>query len=191
MSFAVQGGSIMKYFTKELWTGANSADKDVRSRTDRIWKRNCARYFAVLKRLAPRLGARNGKFFTDHSLHDGSLLRFLARDWPVSVLRGRWAPTSRTGVEIAALSFDERPAIYHLKYAGIEGIDVRTGDDLFPRGDSTFQHWGYDELLPEGKGLFRHSILFSTGTEVSVVFRRFSFSRIAASKSALRRYATG
>lgn len=53
---------------------------------------------------------------------------------------------------------------------------------------SRFGDWGYDELLSEGKADFRHNILFQTGTEISIVFRRFEFSLQKATASALRKY---
>lgn len=70
----------MRYFTREIWAGWQG-DEAAFERANRQWKRNLSRYNASLKRVARRLGPQ-GKFFTEHSLHDGSLLLFAVRDCP-------------------------------------------------------------------------------------------------------------
>src|SRR6266496_3498807 len=84
----------MRYFTPEIWAGwqANGAAYD---RAMNEWKRNRAQYNRSLRKIAARLGARHGKFFTEHSLHDGRLLEFVISDLPRSKQEGDDPPDPR------------------------------------------------------------------------------------------------
>ena len=172
----------MKYFTRDIWTDWQNEDVVVVNRAVRKWNRRIKLYRASLAPLLPRLGGRHGRFFTHHSLHDARLLSFAISDCPASPHSSR---SPRTAVDIHALSSGKRPFVYHLRYTGIGGVDIWTKNDLFPRHESRFGSWGYDELLPEGYDMFRHNILFVTGTEISIVFRRFRFERRGASNRAV------
>jgi hypothetical protein len=176
----------MKYFTREIWAGWQSDSAAVFARTNRQWKRNLARYKESLRTLAPRLGVQNGRFFTKYSMHDGYLLRLSIGDWPSPNLRRKCGVITRTSVEMAVLPCEKNSKLFLLTYQGVEDIYIRTKNNLFSLPESRFGDWGYDELLPEGKNLFRHNILFQTGTEVSIVFRKFSFKRETASTRNLK-----
>ncbi len=172
----------MKYFTPEIWAGwqADGAAYDLAMKE---WKRNRAHYKMSVRNLAPRLGAHNGKFFTEHSLHDGRLLAFVISDWPRSKLKAK-KMIAETSVRIDVLAGRRTATTYELLYTGVKEISVRTKNSLFPLNCSRFGDWGYDELLREGRNAFRHNILFQTGTEISVAFERFTFRRRKASLSA-------
>jgi len=161
----------MKYFTREIWAGWQGGEKEL-GRAMRDWKRNRTRYQISLRKLAPRLG-RHGKFFTDHSLHDGRLVAFTISD--CNLKRNPKRVKSETVVRIDVLAWNEKKLIYELSYRGIQEIVVRTKNDLFPLDVSLFGDWGYDEVLPVGRNYFQHNILFQTGTEMSVTFREFAF----------------
>jgi len=165
----------MKYFTAEIWSGWQ-ADGAAFDRAEKQWKRNRVRYKINLRKIAPRLGAHHGKFFTEHSLHDGRLLAFVITDWPQSKLKAK-KMIPETSVRIDVLAGRKTPTIYQLLYTGVKEISVRTKNILFPLNCSRFGDWGYDELLREGRNAFRHNILFQTGTEISVAFERFAFRR--------------
>ena len=164
----------MKYFTREIWAGWQ-AKGAVYDRAMKEWKRNSARYRRAIGKVASELGPKHGKFFTEHSLHDGHLLAFLICDWPRAAKAREKQP--ETSVRMEVLSRWESARIYELCYAGVTEISVLTKNDLFPLGLSRFGDWGYDELLREGRYGFRHNILFQTGTEISIVFDTFRFSR--------------
>jgi hypothetical protein len=174
----------MKYFTADIWAGWQG-DGATFKRAMKKWETNLARYKSSLPKLVERLGTQHGKFFTKHSLHDGRLLNFAISDWPRSNLR-RKQMISETSVQILVLAGTKRAMVYRLLYSGIQEISVRTKNDLFALDNSRFGDWGYDELLPEKGGFFRHNILFQTSTEISVVFQKFSFKRSNASESELK-----
>lgn len=176
----------MKYFTVDIWAGWQG-DKATFDRAQRKWNRNCARYEASLGRVTAKLG-RHGRFFTEHGLHDGRLLLFAVSDWPGPVA-GKKFVTPETCLEIAVLAGGREGLIYRLFYTGVSEILVQTRNDLFPLVNSRFGDWGYDELLPDKRGSFRHNILFQTATEISVAFQGFRFEVQRATASNLKRYA--
>lgn len=162
----------MKYFTRDIWEGWQG-NMAAFARAEKKWNRNRSRYQSNLPRLARKLGERHGRFFTKHSLHDGRILRFFVSDWPgVGFERKRTTPQTR--VEIAVLGGRDA-LIYRLFYSGISDILVHTKNDLFALANSRFGDWGYDELVSDKRGSFRHNILFQTGTEISIAFKAFRF----------------
>lgn len=170
----------MRYFTKELWASWQKGDfRDGK----KAWDGVLADYRAQLAAVAPRLG-EGASFFTDHSLHDGALLRLSLSDWPAENLAAKGAMINRTGAELVVLAAEK---VYRLRYEGVAGFLIDGRNDLFGLPESRFGDWGYDELVAEGAELFRHSILFQTGTEVSLVFRGFSFAHEPSGDAALRR----
>ena len=62
----------MRYFTKELWSGAQesqaSSDNHVK------WNQALERYRAQLVQLRPRVSAAAFAFFAEADVHDGELL---------------------------------------------------------------------------------------------------------------------
>jgi hypothetical protein len=175
----------MKYFTAEIWAGWQGDDVAF-EKARKKWDTNRANYQRSLRRLTPRLGKLQGNFFTNHSLHDGRLLLFAVSDWPAG--KSDWRTPPETRVELAVLAGTKKALIYKLTYKGVQEISVQTKNDLFPLECSRFGDWGYDELLPAGKLNFRHNILFQTGTEISIAFQRFRYTRTEASKPELKRY---
>jgi hypothetical protein len=176
----------MKFFTADIWAGWQGS-KTAFERACKRWDKNLAEYNANLGRLAARLGRGHGLFFTKHSLHDGDLLLFAISDWPGPLPKRSVEPV--TSVEIVVLAGRENALIYRLFYSGVEEISIRTKNSLFPLEYSRFGDWGYDELLAEKKGVFRHNILFQTATEISIAFRGFRFEVERASAAKLKRYA--
>jgi hypothetical protein len=162
----------MKYFTREMWAGWQSRDPKVSDAAFKAAKVNIKRYRKSLEKVAPLLG-KHGKFFTDHSLHDGQVLQFGFLDAEFS--RREWRRMrDETVVRFRVLGGSETALIYHLTYKGIRELQVQTRNDLFSLENSRFGDWGYDELSRE-KNWFRHSILFQTGSEISIAFETFTF----------------
>ena len=96
---------------------------------------------------------------------------------------------SETCVRMAVLAGTKTAIMYQLLYGEVKEISVRTKNDLFPLDNSRFGDWGYDELLSAGRHAFRHNILFQTGTEISITFGSFEFTRRKASVDKLKHYA--
>jgi hypothetical protein len=176
----------MKYFTRDIWAGWQG-NEGVFARAQRKWNRNLSLYKSSLPGLARRLGHRHGRFFTKHSLHDGRILLFAVSDWPRAGVGRKW-PVPETRLKMAVLAGGRDALVYRLFYTGLSDILVHTKNDLFSLADSRFGDWGYDELLPDKRGSFRHNILFQTGTELSIAFREFRFEIERATPGKLRRY---
>lgn len=70
-----------------------------------------------------------------------------------------------------------------LQYGEVQAVDARLREGGWSSGGTVFYTWGYDELTAEGPDAFRHSILFATGSELSIVFKRFSYTRRRLPKS--------
>jgi hypothetical protein len=167
----------MRYFTAEIWAEWQSSDDAVVRRAMMKWDRNIAAYRRHVHALAPRLGP-SGRFFTDHSLHDGRLLSFQISDYPLrNIHRKSLRCESSVVISVLAWVKDNTEYIYTLRYEDILDISIDSKNDLFSERASRFGDWGYDELLQEGPDAFRHNILFATGTEMSVAFRQFRFRR--------------
>jgi hypothetical protein len=164
----------MKYFTPELWAALQGEGEGGRKAL-KEWDRRGSRYLRQFQRIAPRLSVRAARFFTHHSLHDGALLHACVGD---EFSKGIGPPErADTAVRMAVVIADSRRARrYDLSYRDVKEFNIQTDDSLFPLPNSVFASWGYDELLPEGKKYLRHQILFSSGTEISIVFGRFSFN---------------
>lgn len=168
----------MKYFTKEMWAGWQSRDADVRKATNESYKQNSTSYREQLPSVATKLG-ESGAFFTDEGLHDGHLLELAIRDQPVRE-EDREYISHQTSIKISVLSGDDETFVFTLHYEGIKDISIATPNDLFTLSSSQFGDWGYDELFQEPDGSFRHNILFQTGTELSIAFTKFSFTKTPA-----------
>ncbi len=169
----------MRYFTVSAMRGS-----------ERLWKSRCDAYSRQLAGLLPRLGKRPAAFFAKHSLHDGTLLRCSFGDAVES--RKELAdlrPARRPSVVLMSVALHSLGVLarYTLRYSGVTSIHVRGA--VFPSqaGRSLFGDWMRDELVPAGGQLLRHNILFLTRTEVSIVFRHFSFRREVVTKPCCKR----
>ncbi len=173
----------MKYFTKQIWAGWQSSNKAVLEKIDREWKKNLKQYRIQLDKLLPKLGKKAEIFFKKHSLHDGLLTS-------ASIVDSSSRRTYRkpTKIELTVLDGYQEGYTYTLTYSGIKSFTVQSDDTLFPVDNSIFGDWGYDELLPNGRKYFQHNILFQTGTEISIVFDKFSFVRRRQGSKAGRRH---
>lgn len=178
----------MKFFTPDIWAGWQSSRVSVRAAADRKWERNLAAYWKQCKRIAPTLG-KGAEFFLKHNLHDAHLLSLTVHDYPLINLRRRFRFENRTWVKVAALS--SRNVIYLLTYEQVERFTTTTRNDLFGLPSSRFGDWGYDELVKVPPDGFKHDILFQTGTEVSICFKRFRFTTLKYSKKRIERIVVG
>jgi hypothetical protein len=70
--------------------------------------------------------------------------------------------------------------LYTLQYTGVARVDLNCPGrvTLFPVGEhAQFGDWGYDELTASKDGLFRHEVLFASGSTLAVEFKKFSFHK--------------
>ncbi len=173
----------MKYFTERLWRDINSPNSKIAAKASRTWDRNVKAYEAQLEVLLPAMSRRNRCFWSDyvHRLHDGAMARVIVGDAAMADALEKWPKSSRTDVMIEVTDWDG--FLYTLKYKSIEAIDMRLrrGEDRLE--GTLFEDWGYSELTAEDGGLLRHSILFSTFSEISIVFGGFSYTRARLAKT--------
>jgi hypothetical protein len=169
----------MRYFTWKLCREVNSRNDDVSTRAHDTWMRNLRTYDAQLRPLLARFNQRNQRFWRGdaHHLHDGLIVRVTIGDAVgIDVCAAR-PKAWRTSVTMEVIEWGKLVVLCTLKYSQVEAIEARLREGGWGSAGTVFETWGYDELLPEGPEAFRHNILFATGGELSIVFKRFSYTR--------------
>ncbi len=167
----------MKYFTPELWIGFNSARRESAFKT---YDRRLRSYRKKLEALLPRLNPQAQAFFREVCLlHDCTLARLEIGDSienPDEALTRRRINERRAAVRLLVLSEDGE-SVFTLHYKDVTRVEVNFPGKrvLFPVGMyANFGDWGYDELTPGKNGLFRHEVLFASGSTLSIEFKKFA-----------------
>jgi hypothetical protein len=173
----------MQFFTWKLWRQMNCGSDEAFALANEAWARNHQAYQAQLRPLLDRFNKRNRRFWNgdEHHLHDGGVVRLTLGDAVGADLAAGRPQLSHSSMIIEVIEWGGKLCI--LKYGQIEAIDARFRTCGWSWGGTIFETWGYDELTQEGADAFRHSILFSCGSEVSIVFKRFSYTRRRLPKS--------
>ncbi len=153
-------------------------DRTSRKAADRAWRENCRAYEAQLRPLLERFNGRNQRFWNGdlHHLHDGCIVAIRIGDAPGVNLQAGRRKSWRTSATIEVVEWGTR-MLCQLKYGQVQAVEARLREGGWSSGGTVFETWGYDELTAEGPDAFRHSILFATGGELSIVFKRFSYQR--------------
>lgn len=174
----------MQYFTWKLMSEINSTEPDVVAKAQRTWDRNVAAYETQLESLLEHFSAHQQRFWRDYAyhLHDGAVVDIALGDAVQTDVPAVLPRSHGSGVAMEVT--DGTGAwLYELKYAGIEAVDARLRGAAGGPNGTLFARWLYSELTREGPVAYRHSILFSTGSELSVAFKRFNYSRKKLPKS--------
>jgi len=174
----------MQYFTWKLMSEINSSEPDVVARAQRTWDRNVAAYEKQLGLLLGHFSEHQQRFWRDYAyhLHNGTVFQMTLGDaLQTDVTIGPPRPRDKgAAIEVA----DGAGAwLYELKYSRIEAVDARLRGAAGGPNGTLLERWLYSELTTEGPVAYRHSILFSSGSELSVVFKRFNYSRKKLPKS--------
>jgi hypothetical protein len=149
----------MRFMTYEWW---HSGDVDDTSPIDDYWK-----HIDAIEELLP---AEVRRFLAkDFTLHDG-------------VVSGLSLDVGGPVAELSVLGFDgrlEASRVYEIEYSEVARLELtpRQGEDPeieWPTEGSLGQI-GYDEIDVLGEALLEHRILFTSGAELVIQFRRFSF----------------
>jgi hypothetical protein len=167
----------MKYFKKELWLAFNSGG-DWENANDE-WMENLREYTKQLRSLEDKLSKRNFTFFTKESLHDGKIILINIKDTIAETIKERksyrniYNPLS---IEIQVINYCE-DKVYFLNYSSIRKLrlDFPSESPLFWTVGSGLEDWGYDELTMPDEEYFRHEILLSSGSELLIEFKKFSY----------------
>lgn len=168
----------MQFFTWKLWEQLNSRRTEVAEKSDEAWSRNCKAYRRQLQPLLARFGERERRFWNGdtYRLHDAYVVRVAFGDAVgADLVAGGRRPWRSSGV-IEVAGSDNR-TLYILQYGKVQAVDARLREGGWSYGGTVFDTWGYHELTAEGADAFRHSIVFSTGSELSIVFKRFRCTR--------------
>jgi hypothetical protein len=171
----------VKYFTPELWIGFNSARRES---AFKAYDRRLRSYRRQLAALLPRLNPPARSFFRDVCLlHDCTLARLEVGDRiesPDEAPTRRGINTRRASVRLFVLSEDGEN-VYTLHYKNVTRVEVNFPGKqvLFPTGMyPNFGDWGYDELTSAKNGLFRHEVLFASGSTFSIEFKKFAIHKL-------------
>ena len=156
----------MKYFTPELWLAVNSGSRARVVGARRKWMAAQSRYQLQLRDVLGAFGVAARRFFTDVSLHDGTLLG-------VSVqFPGRRSAGMVVTCDVEA---PDGSGIYRLSFGEVERFEVDRlkAASLGDEHDKSLGTWGYDELTRREAGAYRYEVLFSSGATLTVEFGRF------------------
>ncbi len=147
----------MKFFTIDWWMGAQD-DSEQSDPIEAYW-----RYIdSIRDRLLPTLV----RVQSELSLHDAQLTD-LAIDFGAGTL-------------YIVLDSDDGNTRYRritLNYSGVSAFESTANRDKWLPGPWGYGDLGYDEVDLFGDS-FEHRFLFSTGIEMRIIFREFSFSYI-------------
>jgi hypothetical protein len=171
----------MRYFTKEIWAGAQEYSPSIDYSRD--WQNRVSRYFRQLDRLEARLSGPTFRFFRNVSLHDGRVVALTVLDEVgLNLKRGTKWDKRRQSVNVkieavAATGPSEKVPRYVLGYSGVRHLVVDYPSEyiLFPNGG--LGSWGHDELTSAGRNHLRHEILFSSGATVSIECARVTVGK--------------
>ena len=157
----------MKYLTPELINGDS----------DEAWQQALSEYGKQFLELRPRLSARAFKFFSEVSLHNGTLVSFIAGDTngvSIDNLKVLKRNRRRTAVSIDILTF-QQDYLYALKFSDIKNVSLE-----FPMENEPNMAVGdllYFEITPVDNVHLKYEIVFSSRATIAVEFERFSFVR--------------
>jgi hypothetical protein len=103
-------------------------------------------------------------FLDRHTLHDAVVRQFAIN------LENQLVRVSADGFATV-----ERPVAYDLEYRGVTDVVIAGSSDEALGGPPGLGHLGYHEFEPLASDLVEHRLLFSTGVEIQLRFREFSF----------------
>lgn len=166
----------MRYFTKELWSGAQgSGDTEENSN---LWDRAIKEYREQLELLRPRVAPPVFDFFSSADIHDGELLEVRvvdgSRPAPIDEPARRWSRPTQFPVRVELSILDAYDKlIWELSYSSLRRvvIDYPSAHPLFYSSGDGFGDLGYHELTDAGDGYFRHEVLFATGASLLFEFQ--------------------
>lgn len=166
----------MRYFTRELWLGAQNTKQS--GENDRQWKQAFDEYRAQLELLQPRVNPESYRFFAEADVHDGELMKLEvidgSRPAPLSESPRSWSSPTHYPVQVNLVVLDAYDKyLWELNYMHLRRVivDYPTEEPLFHTEGEGFGDWGYHELTDAGSGFLRHEVLFATGTTLLFEFR--------------------
>lgn len=143
----------MKYFTPELHTLLQASDPAAMDAADEAWRHAEEDYERRLHVIRPRLPEAALKILDEARLHDAEVL------W-----MGQAVPTFAMLLRLAA---PPRPTLT-VTYFVARSVEFQT-NILSPDVGSMVMQWMYDEVdLGSEPGQFKHSVLFSNGSQLEI-----------------------
>lgn len=166
----------MRYFTRELWSGAQGTDDG--DDNNRLWNLAFKEYREQLEALRSRLDNDAFEFFSSADIHDGELLNVQivdgSRPAPISEPARPWGISNQYPVRVEVSILDAYDKlVWDLTYSGLRRvvIDYPSADPLFYFSGEGFGDLGYHELTDAGQNYLRHEVLFATGATLLFEFQ--------------------
>ena len=149
----------MKFYTSKWWSETSLEEGNDTNE----------RYRAYINSVRSKLSAEILSLVEDISLHDARV-KALTLDANTESLVLRLA-----GFDYRPLSQGKQPPKLNvtLRYEGISAFSV-TGNSSPHRAWFGKSHLGYNEIEVVGRGKFKHRMLFDSGDEVAVTFRKLT-----------------
>ncbi len=173
----------MRYFTKELWLGAQQPDQDI----DAMWNRAYEAYGEQLNKLEQKLSAETFSFFKEADIHDGELMQLQLKDGsrpaPLDKPKARWQCSFSFPVQASLQILDAYDVnLWVIEYSVIKrfSVDYPSEQPTFYRLGEGFGDVGYHELTDAGDDFFRHEILFSTGSSILIEAKNIHVKKLQA-----------
>lgn len=143
----------MKYFSPDIYARLQSTDPAAMDAADAAWQRAEEEYERRLMSIRPKLPQSALKILDETRLHDAEVL-WMGRAAPVFAILLRLDTPSR--------------ATLLLNYFIAQPVQFQA-DMLPPNVSSPVMQWMYDEIdLGSQPGRFKHSILFSNGSQLEI-----------------------
>ena len=171
----------MRYFTKELWSGAQEVDDS--DENDRLWKLASETYISQLESFKDRLEDDVYSFFREARIHDGQLDTFSVSDGNHADYRSDPPILNPHPVSVSStIRSSDGTTTWVLNYSKIKciSLDFPSSEPLFHSDGEGFNDIGYHELTDLGQGFYRHEILFSSGSTILVEFQHISVTSRSA-----------
>lgn len=161
----------MKYFTKELWANAQSAN----DKNSNGWEIAHQEYASQLDRLKDRISADSFNFFKAADIHDGELMSVVvidgSRPAPLGEPKSRWRRSNEFPVTVKLTILDAYDRdLWEIEYRQVRRhlLDYPTSAPLFYRDGEGFGDLGYHELTDAGDDFLSHELLFATGSRILI-----------------------
>lgn len=170
----------MKYFTRELWEGFQNTE--TMENSSKVWTQNLKKYSEQLDSLQSRFSNDTFHFIKKESIHDGNLVSFeIINSNELNRVRSKTYKLKRRNREPISVVIKvlSEGILYELSYSSAKSLNVKfSGEsDLFQPYFRDFGDWGYDEVTSIDDKVLCHDILFSSGAEIHIEFKKMKVRR--------------
>ena len=159
----------MKYFTLDWWIATQLSYVEAGSEKDaEIASLDSAAmaYRPYFESVRDRLPSRYVDLSNEVTIHDGHVRHLSLREGTLRIVLDASDITERELRRVA------------LTFRGVDQIEAISDPMKYLAGPSGFGDLGYDEIEVVCDGVFKLSLLFSSGIELQITFREFDFETL-------------